>query len=653
MAARARPWTFGAPLKTAEQKEQKKKRAKHTIALHPWGLAAQYDAFDVPSFEVWASMLMYDESVQGGGERFQRMPHFLLVDGRSASTAHVFKKLYILPNKESPKMSTFVYISKNARAWSGAKGGVVGYNMQHTGKDDDNAKGITSLVGHGESHEVTVSVRPGSKADWLKMISVDIGRYNVQGTAVNQQFSRGTTSGSSNVPQEINGELAMGNQLSVLCGLYYYRGCERPEYNWTVAQAVEGTVYHIRIRLPNPSFTLQNKKLYPHELVNEPVVQQLRGLNTRRPRVRSSAAGTRACLTCTSHRSALASSSWRGRAQIRKQARALHGLPRSLKALWLYPHYMDDCDTLQLVCPSAPGLNLELLAKQEASDAEMRQLRIASSAPGSSVSAAPEESTELADRDVDDPAAREQRPDLPEPHVLRDDDDLLGAGGEAEMMRVDKADVNYGDSAMGVQDTAVAAAMAGVLNDEMQSERDAAIDMDAITRRESLAPGAPIRPGVKRNEHFTSPSAHPWPREDLFDALGTHFNLTSMNDNEVLEYQKESRCKFDKEQPVRVNFGRVRDELMGKLITDRYPVCRKNLRRILCLYFHESDLGPHSCPITLAEKRGGFNYEWPVYRRGKAGFNTMLWRPVFDKEPDKKRAKCFRFDHCQGTPLSP
>ena len=52
------------------------------------------------------------------------------------------------------------------------KGGVIGYNLQHTGKDDDNAKGITSLVGHGESHEVTVSVRPGSKADWLDRKSV-------------------------------------------------------------------------------------------------------------------------------------------------------------------------------------------------------------------------------------------------------------------------------------------------------------------------------------------------------------------------------------------------------------------------------------------------------------------------------------------------
>lgn len=158
MAERGRPWVFGAPRKTDEQKQQQKNRPKHTIALLPWGLDAPYDAaqakvralqlkadlgawqFDVPSFEVWASMLMYDDTVQGGGERFQRMLHFLLVDGRSASSSLIFENQYI----DSPKLkvlkpaddtywdsstSQFVYISKNSRAWSGVKGGVIGYNL--------------------------------------------------------------------------------------------------------------------------------------------------------------------------------------------------------------------------------------------------------------------------------------------------------------------------------------------------------------------------------------------------------------------------------------------------------------------------------------------------------------------------------------------
>lgn len=73
------------------------RNTSHTTALYPWGLTAKYDAaqaepradqlkadlnswhFDVPSFKVRGSMLMYDESVSGycGGEQFQRMLHFL------------------------------------------------------------------------------------------------------------------------------------------------------------------------------------------------------------------------------------------------------------------------------------------------------------------------------------------------------------------------------------------------------------------------------------------------------------------------------------------------------------------------------------------------------------------------------------------------
>ncbi|KAL3909842.1 MAG: hypothetical protein SGPRY_009282, partial [Prymnesium sp.] len=205
ISERSRPWVFGAP-----QNEAKRRAQQLKADLSSWQL-------DAPSFEVWASMLMYDESVKGGGggERFQRMLHFLLVDGRYGGVS-TYENLYILPNGTSSHMrmvqpeddtywdassSQFVYISQNSSAWDRAKGGRIGYNLQHTGSSQDNAKGITSLVGHGESHEVTVSVRPGSKADWLKKISVDIGRYNVQGTAVNQQFSRGVAVGNSSIQE--------------------------------------------------------------------------------------------------------------------------------------------------------------------------------------------------------------------------------------------------------------------------------------------------------------------------------------------------------------------------------------------------------------------------------------------------------------------
>lgn len=35
----------------------------------------------------------------------------------------------------------------------------------------------------------------------------------------------------SNVPQEINSEMAMDNRLAMLCGLYYYIDCANPEHN--------------------------------------------------------------------------------------------------------------------------------------------------------------------------------------------------------------------------------------------------------------------------------------------------------------------------------------------------------------------------------------------------------------------------------------
>ena len=558
MSERSRPWVFGAPQKSVAQKE-KKHSTSHTIALHPWGLTAQYDAaeakrraeqlkadlsswqFDAPSFEVWASMLMYDESVKGGGggERFQRMLHFLLVDGRYGGTT-TYENLYILPNGTSPHMSMvspqddtywdsgssqYVYISQNSRAWDGAKGGRIGYNLQHTGSSEDNAKGITSLVGHGESHEVNVSVRPGSKADWLKKMAVDIGRYNVQGTAVNQQFSRGVAVGKSNMPQEITGEMAMGNRLAMICGLYYYKGCDRPEYNWIVSHTVEGSVFYVRMRLPNPSYTIEGKKLKPQEPVNQPVLKQMSGIGTAHESTVVGAGNTsvphmhepqerpslfldhflsqhKGQLVTTvapffgadtqglPFRSTKAAADRAYLMQLHTQLGEVVHKPeakqglflgfKSPKALWLYPHYADDSDTLQLVSKrgatpgyqpllqwrsryadgkwrdtlseqtywidvfEAPGLNLDLLAQKEVDEAEERQLRMfalgktgqsqyvsASNEPGSSVSAsvsaAPEESTEVGG-DLDDLAATEQRPDLPEPDVMRDSDDLVGAG---------------------------------------------------------------------------------------------------------------------------------------------------------------------------------------------------------------------------------
>ena len=100
MSTRARPWVFGPP-RTAGASEALRDEhpVTHVIGVPAYGYSgkgtkdsareaieakAQWK-FNCISFEVWCQLTGYDDSKQDGGELFQRMCHYLLVDGRQSN----------------------------------------------------------------------------------------------------------------------------------------------------------------------------------------------------------------------------------------------------------------------------------------------------------------------------------------------------------------------------------------------------------------------------------------------------------------------------------------------------------------------------------------------------------------------------------------
>lgn len=300
-------WKGRTPSSDEQVAERKETKAMHEtghmLALPPYGwtgialasakteakkLAASADAwpFSVPSFEVWCAMTTYDPS-QGadGGESFQAMLHYLLVDGRHASEQVALETNYWGANPSDSfvkaakdaywdsSSSYYAYISKQSKVWSGGKGGKIGYNSQ--GSKTATAAGFTSKGVEGV--EVPVSVRPGSKGNWFKALGVSMGQQNKHDVKASQ-FSKGVYSGAQfETEQEIKGVMALGNRAAVLIGLYYYPKCDDKALNWVYAQEVDGHTYHIKMRLPNPNYERKGGTLIAYEEANAPVISQIGG----------------------------------------------------------------------------------------------------------------------------------------------------------------------------------------------------------------------------------------------------------------------------------------------------------------------------------------------------------------------------------------
>eukprot|EP00966_Prymnesium_polylepis_P317493 7335188-Prymnesium_polylepis.1 len=204
MSERSRPFTFGAPrMASANAALRAEHPVTHYIGVPAYGHTGKSTAnsaqeateakaqwkFSCISFEVWCQLTGYDDSKENGGELFQRMCHYLLVDGR-ASTNTTFKTQYFNkhgqlkgPNWETVRPANdtywdkttlqYAYVSNKSGAWKqeSGQGGRVGYNSQ--GGEASNEGGGAGFDGKAAAGiEVPVSVRPASKANWLFYLGI-------------------------------------------------------------------------------------------------------------------------------------------------------------------------------------------------------------------------------------------------------------------------------------------------------------------------------------------------------------------------------------------------------------------------------------------------------------------------------------------------
>ncbi|MGA1354862.1 MAG: hypothetical protein ACO32I_08840, partial [Candidatus Limnocylindrus sp.] len=255
--------------------------------------------------------------------------------------------------------------------------------------------------------------------------------------------------------------------------------------------------------------------------------------------------------------------------------------------------------------------------------------------------------------------AQEQRVQFDEPEVLQDDQDVAGA---QDLMRADQLNISYGNDALGIASTTVSAVLGGSAADALAADKGQGVN---IASRESVTDAGAPPAHNDINLHFEDSFKQCWPHHDLYDVSGQRFITEEIDDAEAERYKQRYGASQNlfirsvepkKITGVEVNYGMAKDDILDRLITDPHPVCRRNLYRILAIYYDEQPIGRlGQVTITHAEKVDGFlrgvwqppqtmqNYRPPVYRRVN-NQHTRLWQPVFTRRPPDEMRPMFIVD---------
>jgi hypothetical protein len=806
MSERNRPFTFGAPrMASANAALRAEHTVTHYIGVPAYGHTGKSTAnsaqeateakaqwkFSCISFEVWCQLTGYDDSKENGGELFQRMCHYLLVDGR-ASTNTTFKTQYFDkhgqlkgPNWETVRPANdtywdkttlqYAYVSNKSGAWKqeSGQGGRVGYNSQ--GGEASNEGGGAGFDGKAAAGiEVPVSVRPASKANWLFCLGISFGKMGEHGTHA-QQFTSGVTSLN---PESSGESMAKGNRLGALIGLYYYPQCNKPEYNWVKSATIEGKQYHIRMRLPNPTYKRGARgALFVSESNNAPnkathdfatdIIGGENGFKVGTPFENRGVPMMHINLFLHPNQGNLVSivapyfgsesTGYNSRKATidRKHIQDLIAnnpgfetllhIPQDNngfflgfkmpKALWLYPHVVLAGDNWvdhngpanplyqpywQPTPTQSSNINLqvpgdarppELFAEGQTlhslltkpmdakyDDAETLQLRryvlgVATPAAQNvqvTLAAGNPDPAEVTDQfDQEDENVRETpRNTDAQPDVNRDVDDVTGQGGQAQVMAQDQNNfaMEFGARAIDVNSVRQNLSFAGLLPEGVNAT---AADLEASGTQVPIASafdGNRLEPGAVKaaqdvNEHFTSVFAQPWPHSDIYDHDKHKFKTRAMNERDEAAYQAKygdvSNLYIRSTQAteitgVEVQFGHTKQigdtSVLDMPITYDNPIFRKNLRRILAIYYHDSGIGVQGgFNLTFKQKQDGMrlgmyrakdqstaSYKFPaVGASNNRGYHTTpagrVFHPVFDKfTPPPEWAMCFEFHIMQG-----
>ena len=239
---------------------------------------------DIPSFELWCAMTLYDVSSVNGGDKFQKLMHLLLTEGTSnklEQTRHLdmFPKIHYGEKGHGEgwtfksKRESTDYVFKGGRGSKGDKQAHTSktagmHKMRgadHGGQAGENRGFNYKSAAETSQYSTPTPVKPYSRLNWMQMMSLKQGDASHSRTGAQQFITDGKASaGQGTKCEEMKNCMAVGNTLAALYGLYFYPNCRN--YDWTVTH--KG--YTVRMRMWNPRYELiSDKHLFIQEPLNE------------------------------------------------------------------------------------------------------------------------------------------------------------------------------------------------------------------------------------------------------------------------------------------------------------------------------------------------------------------------------------------------
>ena len=239
----------------------------------------------IMSYEVWCACTEYDGS-EDGGERFQKLMHYLLVEG-TGSIGNDFEKYTDKYFTSLKKIWPGWDESRWNRYWS-TNIGKIAHTSKHSAKHE--IRGADAGANSGENvgftypgtnkqkklastWQASVTRRPYSRVNWLQITDVQMG-----GTGTSQDGSVLFVSDGASVVgncKEKEACMSSGNLCAAIFGLYFYPGCREKDCNWTVKQMVEGKEFNVRMRMWNPAYEFVSGNLLIQEPLNPDEAHQV------------------------------------------------------------------------------------------------------------------------------------------------------------------------------------------------------------------------------------------------------------------------------------------------------------------------------------------------------------------------------------------
>lgn len=280
--------------------------------------------YELPSFEVWAASLCFDDTDPTGGATFQSLMQWALTNGtqkRGIQKPQPPRKLahYVAEarrgNREAKPAKNPAKLGHRGQ-WTFGTDRYRGTNLaEHVRNDEDKTHssnaysdpnfGLRKEVGgnlairndqtRGFEHVSVFAKEKLSKENakarqfqaakttnphgvlqfyltaGMTLTHQTKGKEKICSYGQNmsvQKVGRGSQGEGNKAVGQDEGCPSIGNRLAMYYGLYYYPNCNDEIYNWHVTTTVGGTDYKIRMRLPNPAYEFDGRKCVVREPLN-------------------------------------------------------------------------------------------------------------------------------------------------------------------------------------------------------------------------------------------------------------------------------------------------------------------------------------------------------------------------------------------------